>query len=41
MAKRGNDLKTLTQSGTEDPADFWVLSALVDHVANQVEWVAI
>jgi len=33
-----DETKTVRQNGTDRPADFWVIAALVDHLAEAVSW---
>ena len=37
----GADSKTVRQYGVDEPADFWVIAALVDHLAEAVDWTAV
>jgi hypothetical protein len=34
----GGKTKTVRQNGVDEPPDFWVIAALVDHLAEAVEW---
>jgi hypothetical protein len=36
----GDETKTVRQNGVEEPADFWVIAALVDGLARAVHWTA-
>jgi hypothetical protein len=36
----GNKTKTVRQNGVDEPPDFWVIAALVDHLAEAVDWAA-
>jgi hypothetical protein len=36
----GEQTKTVRQNGVDEPADFWVIAALVDGLAEAVEWTA-
>jgi hypothetical protein len=33
--------KTVRQYGVDEPADFWVIAALVDHIAEAADWTAV
>ena len=32
--------KTVRQNGVDEPPDFWVIAALVDHLAEAVDWAS-
>jgi hypothetical protein len=32
--------KTMRQYGVDNPADFWVITTLVDRLADAVDWTA-
>jgi len=32
--------RTVRQYGVDEPADFWVIATLVDHIAESVDWTA-
>jgi hypothetical protein len=36
---RGDDLKTVRQNAVDEPPDFWVIAAVVDGLAESVNWV--
>ena len=36
----GDQTKTVRQNGVDEPADFWVIAALVDGLAEAVDWTA-
>jgi hypothetical protein len=38
---RGRETKTVSQYGTDEPPDFWVLAALVDAVAEKMDWTSV
>jgi hypothetical protein len=33
--------KTVRQYGVDEPADFWVIATLVDHLADAIDWTAV
>ena len=37
----GNQTKTVRQNGVDEPADFWVIAALVDCLAEALDWTAV
>ena len=34
----GRTTKTVRQNATDEPADFWVVAAVVDHFAAEIDW---
>ena len=34
----GGQSTSVRQNGTDEPPDFWVIAALVDHQADAIEW---
>jgi hypothetical protein len=39
--RRGTETKTVSQYGTDEPPDFWVVAALVDAIAETVRWAPV
>lgn len=37
-ARYGRRRKRVEQYGTDEPADFWVIAALIDHIADRIAW---
>jgi Domain of unknown function (DUF6438) len=37
----GDETKTVRQNGVDRPADFWVIAALVDHLAEAIDWTPV
>jgi hypothetical protein len=36
----GGQAKSVRQNGVDEPPDFWVIAALVDHLATAIDWAA-
>ena len=37
----GEQRRTVRQYGVDEPADFWVIATVVDHIAGTVDWTAV
>ena len=36
----GGQTKSVRQNGVDEPPDFWVIAALVDHLAEAIDWTS-